>query len=88
MIKSRQIISDLSSSPIRTSKLTADYLLGAFVVGPIMILLALFLGKLFIVFNVGAWLTLNHMIKVLGLIVLSVLSNTAFVYFFISFPSN
>lgn len=86
--KSKQIFKDFSSSPIRTSKLTAGYLLGAFIVGLFMTLLALFVGEIFIVFNGGEWLNLLDTVKVIGLIILSVITNTAFVYFPVSFMQS
>ncbi|MGP6138989.1 ABC transporter permease [Jeotgalibaca sp. A127] len=86
--KSKQIFKDFSSSPIRTSKLTAGYLFGAFIVGLFMTLLALFVGELFIIFNGGEWLSLLDTVKVIGLIILSVITNTAFVYFPVSFMQS
>ncbi|MGP6145839.1 ABC transporter permease [Jeotgalibaca sp. A122] len=86
--KSKQIFKDFSSSPIRTSKLTAGYLFGAFIVGLFMTLLALFVGELFIIFNGGEWLSLLDTVNVIGLIILSVITNTAFVYFPVSFMQS
>lgn len=83
--QSKLIIKDFSSSPIRPSKMTAGYLLSAFVVGLIMTLLTFMFGLLFIVVNGGEWLSLWNTLQVLGIIFLSVLTNTALVYFPISF---
>ncbi|EXJ23054.1 ABC transporter, permease protein [Alkalibacterium sp. AK22] len=83
--QSKLIIKDFASSPITPSKLTAGYLLSAFVVGLAMTLLTLLFGLLFIVVNGGNWLSLWRTLQVLGIIFLSVLTNTALVYFPISF---
>ena len=76
---------DFTSSPVKRSTLAAGYILSAFVIGLIMTLITFVLAEAYIVGYGGQMLSAASMIKVLGVMLLSVLSSTAMVLFLVSF---
>ncbi|MDU4694996.1 MULTISPECIES: ABC transporter permease [Paenibacillus] len=83
--RSRKILKDFTTSPIRRSQLTGGYILSACSVGVIMSVVTFILGELYIVMLGGELLSLLSILKVLGLIVLSVLASSSIVYFITTF---
>lgn len=83
--RANNIIKDFSSSPIRRTTLAGGYILGAFIIGVIMSLVALVLFEVYIVAQGGALLGLAAMVKVIGIMLLSVLASSAMVFFIVSF---
>jgi len=86
--RSKKIIKDFYSSPIKRTKLAGGYIVAAVAVGIIMSLVTLLLAEIFIVSKGGQWLGFEDLTEVLGLIVLSVLSGSAMVFFVVSFFSS
>ncbi len=82
---SKKISKDFYSSPVRRSSLAGGYILSAYIIGVIMSIVALIIVEIYIVINGGALLSLLSVIKVLGLILLSTFTNTALVFFMVSF---
>jgi len=76
---------DFEASPINRASLAGSYALASFVVGVVMTTLGLVLAEAYIVINGGALLSLASLLKMLGLIILSVLSNTALLTFMVTF---
>ncbi len=83
--KDKNIYKDFYVSPVKRYKLAGGYLISAFFVALIMSLLTLVLAELYILSNGGALLSFSAFVQVLGLIVLSVVSSSSFVFFIVSF---
>ena len=83
--KADKKLKDFASSPISRASLTGGYILSAIVIGIIMTLVALVLAEVYIVASGGELLGLVTLTKVLGLILLSVISSTSMVLFLVSF---
>lgn len=83
--RTRKIYKDFEASPVSRASLAGGYALASFVVGVIMTCVGLVLAELYIVLNGGALLDAGALFKMLGLIVLSALSNTAFLTFLMTF---
>jgi len=83
--KTKKIAKDFAASPISRSKLAASYILSAFLVGVIMCIVTFILAEIYIVAYGGQFLSLTAVLKVLGFILLSVLANSALVFFIVSF---
>ncbi len=83
--RAHKLIKDFSASPIRHSQIAGGYIFSSFTIGIIMTLITLVLAELYIVGGGGAWLTFGALCKVLLLLLLSALCNTAMIAFLISF---
>lgn len=83
--RSRKILKDFTTSPLRRSRLTGGYILSACSVGVIMSVVTFILGELYILVLDGELLPLLSILKVLGLIVLSVLASSSIVFFITTF---
>lgn len=83
--KANKIIKDFSSSPIKNRDLAGGHIISAFVIGVIISLIALVFAEIYIISNGGKFLSFLALMKVLGLIVLSVLSSSSMVFFMVSF---
>ena len=83
--KDKKIDRDFLSSPLSRRSIAGGYLISAFVIGLIMSLITLVLAEIYIVAEGGQLLTLDAFATMLGLIVLADLTNTAMVFFIVSF---
>lgn len=83
--RAHKLIKDFNASPIRHSQVAGGYILSSFTIGIIMTLITLILAELYIAGGGGALLTLGALCKVLALLLLAALSNTAMIAFLISF---
>jgi len=81
----KKIDKDFYAAPIKRSSITAGYLVSVFLIGIIMSLVTLVLAEIYFVVNGGELLGIAAAGKVLGLIVLACLSNTAMMCFVVSF---
>lgn len=86
--KSKNFVKDFYSSPVGRSKLAAGYILSAYIIGVIMTFVALAFAQLYLLANGGGLIPLATLIKIMGLILLSTLSNTALVLFVVSFINS
>ncbi|NLA12585.1 MAG: ABC transporter permease [Firmicutes bacterium] len=83
--KVKKIDRDFYASPVKRSRLAQGYLGGALIIGLIMTLLTFALSEIYIVLKGGHWVQPLPALKILGLIFLSTLSNTALLCFIVSF---
>ena len=83
--KIRKAEKDFKSSPIPRRSLTGGYLLSTLVVGVLMTTVTFLLSEVYVIANGGSLLPLWDILKILGLIVLSVLTSTSIVTFIVSF---
>ncbi|NMA82859.1 MAG: ABC transporter permease [Epulopiscium sp.] len=83
--QSKKIRKDFSSSPVKWRDLAGGYIISAFVVGVIISLITLVFAEIYIVSNGGKIFSFLDLGKILGLILLSVLSSSAMVFFIVSF---
>jgi len=83
--KIRKAEKDFKSSPIPRRSLTGGYLLSTLVVGVLMTMVTFLLSEIYVIANGGSLLPLLDILKILGLIVLSVLTSTSIVTFIVSF---
>lgn len=83
--KVKKIEKDFYSSPISRSSLTAGYVVSSYIIGVIMTLITLILAEVYIVAYGGVLLSFAALCKVIGLILLSTLTNTSIILFIVSF---
>ena len=76
---------DFKVSPIKRWQLVLSYVISAMVVGMIMSTLTLVLSELYIYIDGGSILSFSALLKVLGYIMLSVFSGSAFIFLIMSF---
>lgn len=84
----RKLNKDFYASPLRRGTLAGAYLVSSFLIGILVSLVALVLIELYILSGGGRLLPLDALFKVLGLIVLTVLSSSAMVAFLVTFFSS
>lgn len=83
--RTRKIYKDFYVSPIKKRDLMAGYLLSAIIIGIIMSLITLILSEIYIVAYGGEVLGGLAILKVVGLILLSTITNTSMMFFLVSF---
>lgn len=83
--KDRRSDRDFLVSPIKRTEIALSYIISSFLVGIIMSLLAFFIAEVYIVTSGGMLLSALDMLKMMGLMVLSVFSSTAMMLFLVSF---
>jgi ABC-2 type transporter. len=76
---------DFLSSPIDRRALAGGYIVSSFVIGMIMSVVTLVLSEVYIIANGGSLPGIITLLKIFGLILLSVFANTALVLFIVSF---
>ena len=79
---------DFLTSPLSRAKIQLSYVVNAFFIGVAFILVALVLCEVFIVATGGAVLSFEQMVKVLGLLLLSVLLASVFNMFLVLFVES
>ena len=72
-------------SPVSRLKLMLGYVFSAFVIGVIMCAVVFILSQVYIVADGGSFLSAGQVLKVFGIILISVFSSTCFVFFLVSF---
>ena len=83
--KAKKIAKDFYSAPIKRRSITGGYLFSVFIIGVIMSIVALVLSEAYVLLNGGELLGVAAALKVLGIILLATLSNTALMCFIVSF---
>ncbi|MGD9760876.1 MAG: ABC transporter permease [Candidatus Izemoplasmatales bacterium] len=76
---------DFKVSPIKRWQLVLSYVISAMIVGVVMSVLTLVLSELYIYIDGGSILSFSALMKVLGYIMLSVFSSSAFIFLIMSF---
>jgi len=82
--RTQNILKDFKAAPIKRYDLVGGYLLSAFTIGLLLSLVTFVLAEIYIVLQGGEWLPFVAWIKVIGLILLSVLSSSSIVFFITS----
>lgn len=83
--KSKSILNDFYIAPIAQMKVTSAYLLSTICITFLVSIVTLLIGELYIVAYGGAFMPLSSLIQVLACMILSILSCTSMLYFFMSF---
>lgn len=81
----KKIEKDFRVSPLKRSGITGGYLMSAFFIGVLMSLLMLLLAEGYIFINGGEFISAETLLKVLGVILLGSMANTAMMCFIVSF---
>src|SRR5680860_877770 len=77
----KKIIKDFSSAPLKRSQLVGGYIASSFIIGMLMTVAALIVAEIYIFSGGGKFLELMQVIKLLGLMILSVFTSSAMVFF-------
>lgn len=83
--RTKNILKDFSSSPIKRTSLVGGYIISSFLIGIIMSLITFVLAEVYIVAYGGEWVSFPVLLQVLGIMALSVIASTAIVFFMVSF---
>jgi multidrug/hemolysin transport system permease protein len=83
--KVKKINRDFMVAPVSRAKLVFSYVLSSFIIGMIMTLFTFVLAQGYIVIYGGEFLSFNGVLKMIGLILLSVSASSAFVFFIACF---
>lgn len=83
--KSKRIVQDFYVSPITSLQLTISYILSTICITFMVSLITLLIGQLYIVAYGGHFISLITLCKLLGIMLLCILSCTSMLYFFMSF---
>jgi multidrug/hemolysin transport system permease protein len=83
--KTKNILKDFLSAPFKRSQLAAGYVISSFIVGVIMSIVALIVAEIYIVANGGSLLGFMPLLKLFGVMLLSVFAGTSMVFFIVNF---
>jgi len=83
--RTRKILKDFSASPLSRKKLAAGYIISTFLIGMIMCLITLVLMEIYVISGGGTILPLLTIVKVFGVIILSVLTSSSMVFLITTF---
>ncbi len=86
--KTKQIVKDFFTSPIRRWKLMGGYIFSAFIIGYIMSVVTLLVSQLYILAQGGSMISLAAYGKTLLVLLLAGFCNTTMVFFFAAFFST
>jgi multidrug/hemolysin transport system permease protein len=81
-------VRDFTVSPMRTYEIVGGYVLSTFIVGMIMSFLALAFAEVYILSNGGSLLNASELVRVVGIILLSVVSASAVMFFVVLFVNS
>jgi len=81
----KKISKDFLSAPLKRSQLAGGYIISSFIVGVIMSIAALIISEIYILAGGGSLLGLMSLLKLLGVMLLSVFASSAMVFFIVSF---
>ena len=82
---SKKIIKDFSSAPLSRSQLVGGYIASSIVIGMIMTIAAFIVAEIYIFSGGGKFLDLLSILKLFGLMTLSVFTSSAMVFFIVLF---
>jgi multidrug/hemolysin transport system permease protein len=83
--KTKKISKDFSSAPLKRSQLAGGYIMSSFIIGVIMSITALVVAEVYIIAGGGKLITLVPLLKLLGVMLLSVFAGSSMVFFIASF---
>ncbi|UDN61660.1 ABC transporter permease [Clostridioides sp. ES-W-0016-02] len=75
---------DFYCSPVKTRELAGGYILSSYLIGVIMSIFTFILAEIYIVSSGGQFLPMLSIIKVIGVILLTVLSSSAMIFFIVN----
>ncbi|UWD49473.1 ABC transporter permease [Clostridioides difficile] len=75
---------DFYCSPVKTRELVGGYILSSYLIGVIMSIFTFILAEIYIVLSGGQFLPVLSIIKVIGVILLTVLSSSAMIFFIVN----
>lgn len=75
---------DFYCSPVKTRELVGGYILSSYLIGVIMSIFTFILAEIYIVLSGGQFLPILSIIKVIGVILLTVLSSSAMIFFIVN----
>lgn len=81
----KKISKDFLSAPLKRSQLAVGYIISSFIVGVIMSIAALIIAEIYILAGDGNLLGLMSLLKLSGVMLLSVFAGSAMVFFIVSF---
>lgn len=81
----KKISKDFSSAPLKRSQLAGGYVISSFIIGVIMSIAALIIAEIYIIAGGGKPLELLPLLKLLGVMLLSVFASSSMVFFIVSF---
>jgi multidrug/hemolysin transport system permease protein len=83
--KTKKILKDFLSAPFKRSQLAVGYVISSFIIGVIMSIAALIIAEIYIVVNGGSLLGFMSLLKLFGVMLLSVFAGTSMVFFIVTF---
>ncbi len=83
--RAKNTLKDFTVSPIRRSAITGSYILSAFIISVVMSLIALVIAVIYILSRGGEIYSVAELIRILGVILLSVISNGSIILFIVVF---
>ncbi len=83
--RTNKILKDFYSAPLKRSHLVCGYLASSFIIGIIMSIAALVLAEIYILANGGELLGFIPLLKLMGVMMLSVFAGTSMVFFMVTF---
>jgi len=87
--KTKKISKDFSSAPLKRSQLAGGYIMSSFIIGIIMSIAALVIAEIYILAGGGKLMTIIQLIKLFGIMLLSVFAGSSMVFFVaLFFKSN
>ncbi|MFZ3106395.1 MAG: ABC transporter permease, partial [Candidatus Hydromicrobium sp.] len=81
----KKISKDFSSAPLKRSQLAGGYIMSSFIIGVIMSIVSLIVAEVYILANGGKLLELMSLLKLFGVMLLSVFAGSSMVFFIVSF---
>ncbi|MCL6086978.1 MAG: ABC transporter permease [Actinobacteria bacterium] len=83
--RTKKISKDFSSAPLKRTQLTGGYIVSSFIIGVIMSIAALVVAEIYILANGGKLLELVPLLKLFGVMLLSVFASSSMIFFIVSF---
>lgn len=83
--KSKHILYDFEISPIPKYQITLAYMLSTVLITCLISLVTLLIGQVYIVAYGGRWMDVQTLLKIVAVMLLSVVSCTSMLYYFMSF---
>jgi multidrug/hemolysin transport system permease protein len=83
--RTKKILKDFYSAPLKRSQLAGGYMVSSFIIGVIMSILALVIAEIYILVNGGSLLGAASLLKLLGVMLISVFASSSMVFFFVTF---
>ncbi|MBU4482687.1 MAG: ABC transporter permease [Actinobacteria bacterium] len=81
----KKISKDFYSAPIKRSQLAGGYIISSFIIGVIMSIVSLIVAEVYILANGGKLLELMSLLKLFGVMLLSVFAGSSMVFFIVTF---